>query len=110
MGTPVEELTGLPCTVVWVIHAAGSPANREKGLVFTHPGAMGRSPFPNWLAAVLGTCRGKTLPWLPLSSFWVALARHKATQQHIFLLFLPLQQIKFFTLLFIFTSLLILEQ
>ena len=41
MGTPVEELTGLPCMVVWVIHAAGSPADREKGLVFTHPGATG---------------------------------------------------------------------
>ena len=53
MGTPVEELTGLPCMVVWVIHAAGSPADREKGLVFTHPGATGRSCVPNWLAAAL---------------------------------------------------------
>ena len=87
MGTPVEELTGLPCMVVWVIHAAGSPADSEKGLVFTHPGATGRSCFPNWLAAALGTCRGETLPWLPLSSPlhpafgwpWLDTKRHSST-------------------------------
>lgn len=28
----VEELVGLPCTVVWVVHAAGGSPDRERGL------------------------------------------------------------------------------